>query len=71
MRSLLTLGLLFFLVSFCGLQDKLKKATESAPSANSNSSAPKTDSPSSSSDIAEAVPTAAQKAIIDAGTETK
>jgi len=72
MRSLLTLGLLFFLVSFCGLQDKLKKATESAPSANSNSSAPKTsDSPSSSSDIAEAEPSAAQKAIIDAGTETK
>ncbi|MBV6495535.1 MAG: hypothetical protein DYH05_06615 [Acidobacteria bacterium ACB1] len=72
MRSILTLALIAFAFSFCGLQDKLKKATESAPSANANSTTPKSsDSPSSSSDIAEAEPSAAQKAIIDAGTETK
>ncbi|MEZ5422281.1 MAG: hypothetical protein R2682_04215 [Pyrinomonadaceae bacterium] len=72
MRSILTLAIFAFLFSFCGLQDKLKKATEGAPSANANSTAPKSsDSPSSGSDIAAAEPSAAQKAIIDAGTETK
>ena len=74
MKSILSLGLLFIAVSFCGLSDKLKGLTET-PAANSNTAANSGTIPSktSSSDTTaeKAKLTASQQAIIDGGTETK
>lgn len=66
MKSLLTLGLITFALTFCGLGDKLKQLG-GGTSGNSNS----TSSSSSSSTAEKAKPSAAQQAIIDGGTETK
>lgn len=70
MKSLLSLGLIMFVLSFCGLQDKLKGLSGSGGS-NSNSTTTGANSSSSSSTIEKTKPTSAQQAIIDGGTETK
>lgn len=68
MKSLLTLGLITFALTFCGLQDKLKQIGGGSSGSNSNSAS----SGSTSGASAErAKPSAAQQAIIDGGTETK
>lgn len=67
MKSLLTLGLITFALTFCGLQDKLKQLG-GGTSGNSNSAS---SSSSSGSTAEKAKPSAAQQAIIDGGTETK
>lgn len=67
MKSLLTLGLITFALTFCGLQDKLK---EIGGGTNGNSNSASTNS-SSGSTAEKAKPSAAQQAIIDGGTETK
>lgn len=73
MKSLLTLGLISFALTFCGLQDKLKGLSGSAGnSANTSSSSNSSStSPSSGPSAEKARPSAAQQAIIDGGTETK
>ena len=72
MKSLLSLGLISFALTFCGLQEKLKSISGTSPG-NSNTAVTNSNSPSnSSSQTAEkAKPNAAQQAIIDGGTETK
>jgi hypothetical protein len=69
MRSLLTLGLVFFALSFFGLTDKLKELSGSSntPASNSTSS----NSSSSTTGVEKAKMSAAQQAIADGGTETK
>ncbi len=72
MKTSLTLGLIFFALSFCGLQERLQSLTgggnTNTASTNSNSSS----SSSTSGDKVEAAkPTSAQQAIIDGGTEAK
>jgi len=64
MKSLLTLGLITFALTFCGLQDKLKEISTG------NSNTASTGS-SSGSTAEKAKPSSAQQAIIDGGTETK
>lgn len=67
MKSLLTLGLITFALTFCGLQDRLNQLSGGS-AGNSNTAS----SSSSSGPTAEkAKPSAAQQAIIDGGTETK
>ena len=68
MRSILTLGLITFALTFCGLGDKLKQLSGgdgggTGTSSNSSSSG-------SSGNVEKPKPTAAQQAIIDGGTET-
>jgi len=63
-----------FAFSFCGLQERFKKVAGDSPAnssstSNSRSNAPGTDEPGVTTE--KAVPTDAQKAIIDGGTETK
>jgi len=72
MKSLLTVGMIFFALSFCGLSDRLKQLSGGSGGTNSNSASTSTNSSSSSSSGAEkAKPSSAQQAIIDGGTETK
>lgn len=67
MKTFLTIGTIFFALTFCGLGDKLKELG-GGTSGNSNSAS----SGSSSGTTADkAKPSAAQQAIIDGGTETK
>lgn len=74
MKSILTLGMITFALTFCGLGDKLKEMTGSGGNSSnttttrSNSSST---SSSSSSSAETAKPNSAQQAIIDGGTETK
>lgn len=75
MKSVITLGILTFAMTFCGLQERFKNLTggssgnSNTASSNSNTT---TSSGSNSAPTAEkAKPTAAQQAIIDGGTETK
>ncbi|MGE3467718.1 MAG: hypothetical protein AB7J13_12375 [Pyrinomonadaceae bacterium] len=71
MRSLLTLGLISFALTFCGLQERLQGLTDSSTT-NSNTSGSNTSSPLSSAPKADkAQPNASQQAIIDGGTEAK
>jgi len=72
MRSILTLALLAFLFSFCGLQEKLKNISGGS-AGNSNSAVANSSSPGGEPDsnVEKADPTTAQKAIIDSGVETK
>ena len=73
MKSLLTLGLISFALTFCGLSEKLKGLSGSSGS-NSNSTASNTGtSPAKSGDGAAEKPklTGSQQAILDGGTETK
>ena len=73
MKSILTLGLITFALTFCGLGDKLKQVSSgtsgnsSSPSSSSSSSSKS----SSSGDVETPKPTAAQQSIIDSGTEVK
>lgn len=75
MKSLLTLGVISFALTFCGLQERLKGLTGGSTSntntatSNSNGSAP----PKTTSDatVEKAQPTASQQTIIDGGTEIK
>lgn len=72
MKTSLTLGMIMFALSFCGLQERLQSLTgggnSNTASTNSNSSS----TTSSSGDKVEAAkPTSAQQSIIDSGTETK
>ncbi|MFM9903487.1 MAG: hypothetical protein ACKVQJ_02820 [Pyrinomonadaceae bacterium] len=70
MKTFLTLGLIFFALSFCGLGDRLKGLTGSG---GSNSNGTTTGSNSSSSPTAAEKPkiSGSQQAIIDGSTETK
>ena len=70
MKSILSLGLITFALTFCGLGDKLKQISGSSDGA-SNSSASNSSSKSSSGSVEKPSPTTAQQAIIDGGTETK
>lgn len=68
MKSILTLGLITFALTFCGLGDRLKQLSSGEPGGNSSSSS--SSSKSSSGSAEKPNPTAAQQAIIDSGTET-
>lgn len=72
MKSLLTLGLISFALTFCGLQERLKGlGGNSTGNSNTVSTGSNSSSSSSSASAEKAKPTAAQQAIIDGGTETK
>ncbi|MBK7802392.1 MAG: hypothetical protein IPJ55_06915 [Chloracidobacterium sp.] len=73
MKSLLTLGLIFFAFSFCGLGDRLKQMSGGTSETNSNTaSSSNSTAPGTSSSAAEKPNvTASQQAIMDGGTETK
>ena len=66
MKSFLSLGLIIFALTFCGLGDRLKQLSGSTESGTKSSDASKT----SSSSVEKAKPTSAQQSIIDGGTET-
>ncbi|MBL8182534.1 MAG: hypothetical protein JNL64_13090 [Blastocatellia bacterium] len=71
MKTTLTLGMIMFALSFCGLQERLQSLTGGG---NSNTSSTNSNSSTSSSGgdkVEAAKPTSAQQAIIDAGTEAK
>ncbi len=72
-RSLITLGMITFAMSFCGLTDKLKSLSGGTSNSNSTttSSNSSSNSTSSSSGAEKAKPSSAQQAIIDGGTEIK
>ncbi|MBV9241925.1 MAG: hypothetical protein JO314_07950 [Acidobacteria bacterium] len=71
MQTLITVGLILFALTFCGLQERLKSvssgANSNAASTNSNSSGTST----SSASAEKAKPSSSQQAIIDGGTEAK
>lgn len=67
MKSVITLGLITFAITFCGLGDKLKQLSGSSESGNSSS----TSSTSSTSNAEKPKLTAAQQSIQDASTEAK
>ncbi len=71
MRSLLTLGILSFALTFCGLQERLKGLSGSSGNSSNSASNSTPSSPSTGSAPAAepAKPTSAQQSIIDAGTE--
>lgn len=68
MRSLLTLGFVLFLLSFCGLGDKVKELSSGSNTTSTNS---RSSSSSSSTSTEKAKMTAGQQNIADGGTETK
>jgi len=72
MKSLLTLGMISFALTFCGLQERLKDATSSGSNSNTTTSS-NTSGPGSGSDPTVEKPTftGRQEAIYDAATETK
>jgi hypothetical protein len=72
MKSILTLGLITFALTFCGLGERLKQLSGSggnATNSGSTNSSSKTSSTSSSGDVEKPNPTSAQQAIIDSGNE--
>lgn len=71
MRSLLTLGLITFALTFCGLGERLKGLTGGGSTSNSNTS--NTGGPTSGSETQAEKPTltAAQQSIQDSSTEVK
>jgi len=73
MQSLLTLGMIFVALSFCGLSDKLKGLTGGSGNTSTNTASSNTGSSSSSSSSTaeKAKMTASQQAIADGATETK
>lgn len=72
MKSLITLGMISFALTFCGLGDRLKQLSGDSGTTGSNSASPSSGSKSSSSTGAEkAKLTASQQAIADGGVETK
>src|SRR5687768_9055336 len=66
MKSLLTLGLISFALTFCGLSDRLKEMS-GPPAPNSSN----TNSSTSSTGAEKPKLTASQQAIVDGGLETK
>ena len=72
MKSILTLGLITFALTFCGLGDRLKQLSSGNSGTNSSSSSSSSSSSKSSSgSVEKPSPTSAQQAIIDSGTEVK
>lgn len=69
MKSILTLGLIFFAFSFCGLTDKLKQLSGGSNTTPSNSTSSNSSSTSSSADKPKL--TSTQQTIQDGATETK
>jgi hypothetical protein len=69
MKSFLSLGLIIFALTFCGIGDRLKQLSESNGSGTSSTS--NNSSTSSSAAVEKPKPTAAQQSIIDGATETK
>ena len=69
----ISLGILFFALTFCGLTDKLKQMGSGSSNSNtaSNSSNLSSSSSTSAPSAEKAKPTSAQQAIIDGGAETK
>ena len=71
MRSILSIGIIVFAMSFCGLSERLKGLT-GEPGSNSNAASSNTSSTSSSATTVDKPdPTAAQQTIMDEGTKTK
>ena len=68
MKSILSLGLITFALTFCGLGDKLKQI--SGGNGNSTNTPSSNSSKTSSGSVEQPKPTAAQQAIIDGGAET-
>lgn len=68
MKSVLTLGLITFALTFCGLGDKLKQLSSANETGGTNSSS--TSSTTSTGSVEKPSPTAAQQSIIDGATET-
>ena len=72
MKSILTLGLITFALTFCGLGDRLKQLSSGNSGTNSSSSSSSSSSSKTSSgSVEKPSPTSAQQAIIDGGTEVK
>ncbi len=72
MKSLLTLGIISFAMTFCGLQERLGLSGNSSNSNSTTASNSTTTTGSNSAPTAEkAKASASQQAIIDGGTETK
>ncbi len=72
MKSLLTLGIISFAMTFCGLQERLGLSGNKSNSNSTTTSNSSTTTGSNSAPTAEkAKPSASQQAIIDGGTETK
>ena len=70
--KIITLAVIVFAFTFCGLTDKLKQLSGKSESNTSTSNSNSTSSSNSSSSTAEkAKPSGTQQSIIDAGTETK
>lgn len=69
MKAILTLGVMFFVFSFCGLTEKLKQMQSGAGDSNSSSNSTKTSG--TGGDVEKPKLNSAQQAILDAGTETK
>jgi len=68
MKSILTIGAMFFVFSFCGLTEKLKQIQGGANSSNSSSNSTKTRAQAATE---KASMTSAQQAILDGATEVK
>lgn len=64
----ISLGLIFFVLTFCGLTEKLNQMGSNA---STNTATNTSNSSSPSSNVEKAKPTSSQQAIIDSGTETK
>lgn len=72
MRSIVTLALITFLATFCGIGDKLKSLSGGSNTSTNSSSGPtKTDGNTSDVEVEKARMTSEQQAIADAATETK
>jgi hypothetical protein len=69
MKSILSLGIIIFALTFCGLGDKLKQLSAGNGGA-TNSTSSNTAAKASSGSVEQPKPTAAQQAIMDGGTET-
>jgi len=70
MKTFLSLGLIFFAMTFCGLTERLKQMQSGTPASGTNSA--NSNSTSASETSAEKPDlTSSQQAIIDSGTETK
>lgn len=71
MKSILTLGLISFALTFCGLSEKLKGLSGSSSNTASNTATAPSKSSGSDSTVEKAAPSGAQQAIIDAGADAK
>jgi hypothetical protein len=70
MNSIVSLGLIIFALTFCGLGERLKQATSSGGSGGSNSApAGASKDPSAGGTVEKPAPTAAQQTIMDGSTQ--